>query len=156
MAFLSPNYADAVERFKDSLGDYNNRYNDCKMATGATVGVGLTFSWIPIFGWAALGPAADNTDDMLEDWGSMLTEFEALNKGNRDEAMLIDPVTKMVFQFKDIDQKIELAVDSVSKLKRMFQSQPSHMMTSGTPSVAWKLVLRAPMLRAGGSSPTTT
>ncbi|KAK0666765.1 hypothetical protein QBC41DRAFT_338899 [Cercophora samala] len=123
LAFLQADYADAVHKLKDSLKDYNSKDNDWKTDTGAALSVGLTFSWIPLLGWATLGSPADTSDYLRQNWERVLEEYKALRVDNTDEAVLVDLVTKMVFQFEGIDQTIELAVDSVNTLRRMFQDQ---------------------------------
>jgi len=123
LAFLNADYHDSLQKFQDTLSEYNSTYADWQTATGAAVGIGVTFGWIPPFGWAALAAAPHVADNLHKAWEKLWEQFQQLDKDNQDEHRLILSVTRMVGQFRDIDSVIQGAIDAVSTLCDVFQTQ---------------------------------
>ncbi|KAK2035945.1 hypothetical protein LZ31DRAFT_580750 [Colletotrichum somersetense] len=123
LAYLSADYADAVTKLSKALNDYNGKYDDWKTATGVAVGVGVSFGWFPIFGWAALAAVANNADNLHKAWENLWDNYNSLKSDNEKEAQLIAFATTIVGQFDKVDKKIKGAIDAVGTLSTMLQDQ---------------------------------
>lgn len=123
LTFLDADYHDSLQKFQDTLSKYNSTYADWQTATGTAVGIGVTFGWIPPFGWAALAAASHIADNLHKAWEKLWEQSQQLDKDNQDEYRLILFVTKLVGQFRDIDSVIQGAIDAVSTLCDVFQTQ---------------------------------
>ena len=123
LAYLNADYADSVNKLNKALDDYNDIYGDWKTATGVAIGVGVAFGWFPIFGWAALGVVAHNADNLRKAWALLLENYNLLKSEYEQEAKLIAFITTILGQCKDVNNKIQGAIDAVSKLSTMLQDQ---------------------------------
>lgn len=123
LAYLNADYADATKRLGKALDEYNGNYDAWKTATGVAIGVGLSFGWIPVFGWVALAAVANNAANFKEAWEKVWDSYNTLKAENEEEARLISFLTTVVGQFNDVDKKIQGAIAAVGTLGAMLQDQ---------------------------------
>ncbi|KAK1659110.1 hypothetical protein BDP55DRAFT_720175 [Colletotrichum godetiae] len=123
LAYLNADYDEAMKNLSQALGDYNSKYDDWKTATGVAISIGVSFGWMPLYGWATLAFVAHKADTLHTAWQALWENYESLEMENEKEARLIDFVTTIVGQVDDIDKKIQGAIQAAGTLSSMLQEQ---------------------------------
>ncbi|KAL2876575.1 hypothetical protein SGCOL_008152 [Colletotrichum sp. CLE4] len=123
LAYLNAGYDEAMKNLSQALGDYNSKYDDWKTATGVAISIGVSFGWMPLYGWATLAFVAHKADTLHTAWQALWENYESLEMENEKEARLIDFVTTIVGQVDDIDKKIQGAIQAAGTLSSMLQEQ---------------------------------
>lgn len=123
LSYLVADYAESVAKLAAALSDFDSRHSDWSTAAGAAVGIGTSLARNPLLGWITMGPASKPDDKLHEASNLLLSNYEVLQLEHDEERRLIALVTMAVTHFREVDKKIQLAIDAVCTLSQVLQTQ---------------------------------